>query len=90
VSQAAQQHGILPARHRLADGKFFDCQPIIGRCVGPFGGSKQVHGDQVPEGLDVFEIKNLADPSNKAANIARRRGKHSIALCFTPVTFRPI
>jgi hypothetical protein len=39
---------------------------------------------------DPFQIKNLAEASNRLTNIAHRRAKHAIALYSTPVTFPSI
>jgi hypothetical protein len=58
----------------------------------------EIHDDQIRKVLDKvldkvlgpFEIKNLADPGNRAPNIAHRSTKHGIALYSTPVTFLSI
>ena len=91
---AAHQHRVFQPRHGLSDGELFGCQSVLGRVLGPIGDSVEIHDGQIrkvlDKVLDPFEIKNLADPSNRAPNIAHRRTKHGIALFSTPVTFLSI
>jgi hypothetical protein len=90
ASLAADQHRVFKPRHGLANGEFLDCQPILNRLIGVFRESMEVHDDQIRKVLDPFEIKNLAQRSNRPPNIAHRRAKHGIALYSAPVTFPSI
>ena len=71
--------------NRLPDGKFLGCQSVLAHVSRPIGDSMQIHDDQIRKASDPFQIKNLAHPSNRQANIARRRAKHGIALYFPPL-----